>query len=123
MHNAVIQAMKSKHGSFTVTSKMVWKRKSSQYEFQVRLANTFGEPLILGGQVNHTHPQRGSVWVRNEKDTKAQVARLCLRGKHRNKRPDDRKYWDAESRLHRWNQTDASDFATHPDRASAKSSA
>ena len=115
MHIAVVQAMKSQQGAFVVSSKMVWKEKSNQHEFQVLLNNSLGEPLILGGQVNHFYPHKGSVWVRNKKDNKAQVVRLCLRGKHRNKRPDDRTVWEGASHLHRWSVTDRDQFATNPD--------
>lgn len=112
MHAAVIQAMSTSNARLSVTSPIRWKPKDSALEFQISLRNDFGQPLILGAVVLLSG--KGSVWVRNDLDRTSHVARLCLRGSHRNKRPGNRLRWEKRSHLHRWNTVDKDALATDP---------
>ncbi|WP_417372683.1 hypothetical protein [Glutamicibacter protophormiae] len=113
-HGPVIAAMKNGQPRFQITQKIVWRTKPASHEFQLPIKNEFGEPLILGGVVKFARPQAGSIWVRNEKDRKSQVVRLCIRGAHTNKRASDKRKWKGQSHLHHWSQNDLMEYATDP---------
>lgn len=113
-HESVVAAMMNAKPRFQITQKITWRTKPASFEFQLPVKNEFGEPLVLGGVVKFARPQAGSIWVRNEKDRKTQVVRLCIRGAHTNKRGPDRRKWKGESHLHHWNAADLMKYATDP---------
>jgi hypothetical protein len=113
MDLAIRGAIEDGLGNLEVHAPFVWQRRGQVLTANVALRNTLGCRLTMVIRVDALRPHRPVLLVRDHGAHPNGALRLCVRGRHVNRR-SDRRSWLPGTHLHQWTPEFGDSHAVDP---------
>ncbi|MFK0005511.1 hypothetical protein ACIQTZ_00510 [Paenarthrobacter sp. NPDC090520] len=108
----MMEALLAGGAGLSVSDGIRWRRKAASYEFSLNVRNNLGRRLVLFGQQCDKKLHAATFALHCTESTVGNLFRLCVRGRHTNRRSDGVQHHGTH--LHRWTSEHRDEQAVAP---------